>query len=1374
MKIYTLSKLLPLSVSSPAIIFCSLITVNLLFFPNIFAQSLKADESIQKVWESGLPFITSYTPDDYKASLQNWCFTQDDDGIIYVGNTSGILEFDGVTWRLIELPNGNPVKSLAKSTDNIIYAGSVGDFGFLKSNSIGQMEFQSLLPRLDTVYRNFADIWFTFAGSDAVYFISNDYIFRWNNNVFKVWKAEIEFGFASLLNDHIYIKDEEKGLKILRNDSLTLLPEGEKFIDKKYTNNIILPYSENKVLVGSSEGGLFLYDHYKIIHFGKRGKNTLQGKRIYSGAVLPNGDYVFISTVNGCFIVDKNGYIKTWLGKKRGISSDGILGCFVDRDGNLWLATENGIDKVEISSPLRIFNQQVGLDESVDKMVFLNDKFYAATTNGIFYLKENSLDEEKKEYLFQKIIGIEAHTWDIISPNKNLLAANFSGVYQVNPDHNIKLLIPENSSHLIASSIDTNLIFAGTNRSNLYILRYLEKQWKLDKASLTVQGRILSMSENSDGSLWISTRYNGIYKIDWLTAQRSFDENYTIRHYDTTSGLPEMSYNLVFPVKNEVFFSTMSGVFRFDYVSKKFAPVTSIADQLKSTTKSFSDAIEASYDGGIWISHKFNFLNSIYNYKENKLKEISELKRISNFDINDIYDKNDIVFFGGPKGIIAYYNKLKRNYREPLSIILRKVIVGNESLLYAGHNSSGKKISLPFSKNSFRFEYALPSYNKPETNQYQYFLEGYDKDWSAWSTETQRDFTNLLEGDYVFHIRGRNIYGQISSEAAYAFTILPPLHRTWLAYLLYSLAVLGLVILIVRWRSKHLLHEKERLENVVKERTSLLTGQAKQLTQQAEQLTRQAEQLKELDKQKARFFANISHEFRTPLTLIKGPIEQVLQTPDKSVSKEDEIIIHKNADRLLRLVNQLLDLSKLDAKNLELNPVNGDIFGFLRAVGSAFSSYADQRNITYQVMIPHNEFFVMFDHDKLEKIVYNLLSNAFKFTADKGKISFSAIYENGSLKIVVADTGIGISKENLQFIFDRFYQLDNSLTRKYEGTGIGLSLTKEMVELMSGKIEVRSELDKGTEFIVALPVRGEISIPEPLAETEPATAGSNIYDDNFKLSEGIQELKAVSHRKEKGDELFILVVEDNTDMRIFIRKQLEDNYRFLEASNGYEGFEIAKSEIPDLIITDLMMPKMDGMALCSKLKTDEHTNHIPVIMLTAKAGLHHKIEGLETGADDYLIKPFDRKELQARVNNLINQREQLRKKFCREIILQPRSISITSIDEQFLKKVENVFEQYISDEEFGVPEMQNVLNMSKTQLHRKMKAVTDQAPGEFLRNYRLQRAAQLLIQKAGNVTEIAFSVGFGSLSYFTRSFKELYHLSPSEYATYSDSHKIIS
>ncbi len=512
-------------------------------------------------------------------------------------------------------------------------------------------------------------------------------------------------------------------------------------------------------------------------------------------------------------------------------------------------------------------------------------------------------------------------------------------------------------------------------------------------------------------------------------------------------------------------------------------------------------------------------------------------------------------------------------------------------------------------------------------------------------------------------------------------------------------------------------------------------------------------ELRELNRMKSNFFANISHEFRTPLTLIKGPIDKLAQNPEERLEQQDIKMIRRNTNRVLGLVNQMLELSKIDQNKLDLKPTEGDIFKCLRAAAASFNSHAAQRHMDYRVDIPNEPLWAAFDRDKLEKIVYNLLSNAFKFSEDGELITFKTQYENGELSIQISDSGRGIPQEKLPFIFDRFYQVDSSTTKDREGSGIGLSLSKDLVELMDGTITASSEEGKGTYFIVQLPIDRIKTGQSVTYMIGQDVEKDKVEYDLFNLS-----------KSDKRDLPQILLVEDNSDMRQFIKSQLIHNYRVQEALNGAEGLKQATSTVPELIITDLMMPKMDGIELCKKLKSNIETSHIPIIMLTARAGVENKIEGLETGADDYLTKPFDEGELSVRVSNLITQRQRLREHFARDDIkLDPSKITTTSLDKKFLEKLLKLLESEHSNADFGVPQMQQALAMSKTQLHRKLKALTNETPGELLRNFRLKRAAQLLSQKADTVTQIAYQVGFNNLSYFAKCFKELYGVSPSSY-----------
>jgi signal transduction histidine kinase/DNA-binding response OmpR family regulator len=522
----------------------------------------------------------------------------------------------------------------------------------------------------------------------------------------------------------------------------------------------------------------------------------------------------------------------------------------------------------------------------------------------------------------------------------------------------------------------------------------------------------------------------------------------------------------------------------------------------------------------------------------------------------------------------------------------------------------------------------------------------------------------------------------------------------------------------------------------------------------------EAMRIKEMDNIKSKFFANISHEFRTPLTLIQGPLQQIEEQMNETgkngvatVPLRQIKTMRRNTDRLLELVNQLLDLSRLDSGKMELQIIKGDVLQLLKSLAASFDSMGERKQIHYHIHFPEQTPIAFFDKDKLEKIFTNLLSNAFKYTPEKGTVSVIVEMDDNRLRLSVEDNGPGIAKKELDKIFDRFYQVEGT---EDKGTGIGLALVKELVDLYRGQISVSSEPGKGSRFRVSLP------IDKNAFKENELVYGEWKSEENF-ISRNVDEKEEmISNQSTSGLLPLLLVVEDNNDLRRFICETVQQNYQVTEAKNGQEGFEKAMAEIPDVIISDVMMPVMDGFAMTGRIKKDERTSHIPVILLTAKAGQQHKIEGLETGADDYLTKPFDAKELLVRIQNLIDQRKLLRKKFAGNIQLKPSEISVKSIDEIFLTNVMQAIEKNMEEEEFGVEELAKKVTMSRSQLHRKLIALIDKPPSDLIRQTRLLRAKELLQKKASTPSEVAFKVGFSSHTYFSKCFKEEFGISPGE------------
>lgn len=545
-------------------------------------------------------------------------------------------------------------------------------------------------------------------------------------------------------------------------------------------------------------------------------------------------------------------------------------------------------------------------------------------------------------------------------------------------------------------------------------------------------------------------------------------------------------------------------------------------------------------------------------------------------------------------------------------------------------------------------------------------------------------------------------------------------------------------------------------------------------------LEEQSEKLKEMDKIKSGFFANISHEFRTPLTLILGLVNKQIAKPNSPPDPNDSETIKRNGLRLLQLINQLLDLSKIESGGLKMEASKNDIVKFTLNLTSQFESLALVHKIKISfngqdinVQHPHQPIELFFDREKVQKIMTNLLSNAIKFTPQNGKIAVEVKGEKNSnsemsrmVSIKVSNTGEGIPEDKLPYVFDRFFQVDSASNRQCEGTGIGLALVKELVQLHHGTVSVESHLGV-TSFTVKLPLdEGYLKEDEKVVINRVDFASERklgLLADDTNESSMIQGNGVIASDSESVDQLEILIVEDNRDLRSFIGNILQYDYKIIEAVDGIDGMEKAEATIPDLIISDVMMPRMDGFDLCRNLKTNEKTNHIPVILLTAKAARENKLEGLETGADDYLVKPFDEEELRIRIKNLIAIRQKLQRKYKGESWQKPKEIKVVSVHQKFIEAMKEVVEGNIGNELFGVEELGKEMAMSRSQIHRKLKALTGLSATTFIRNYRLHRAADLLKQGAGNVTDIGYQVGFNSQTYFSSSFQELFGCSPTEY-----------
>lgn len=693
------------------------------------------------------------------------------------------------------------------------------------------------------------------------------------------------------------------------------------------------------------------------------------------------------------------------------------------------------------------------------------------------------------------------------------------------------------------------------------------------------------------------------------------------------------------------------------------------------------------------------------------------------------------IFLGGMEGITAFDSKQANedHYRPPVHITA--IFINNAPLeprLSAGEVpvTSMQALDLAYWQNFLTIEFAAMQFNRSDKIRYRYQLEGVDERWIETETPVTK-YTDLRPGHYVLRLNASNTLGVWSPDVRELhIRISPPWWQTWWAYVIYCVVFLAIVYGLLRM-----------YVNRVQMQQSILFKQ-KEIDLKA----REAQQLRELDEMKTQFFSNITHEFRTPLTLILGPTGQMLEEQRQEKDSKRLSLIERNARQLLGLINQLLDLSKLEAGTTHVDAAWGDLGGYMEALTGTFQMAAEAKGVTLEFRNCLENSYFWFDHEKLERIVTNLLSNAVKFANEGGRIRVTLhATESEGTEIVVANTGVKIPEAQLNLIFDRFYQAGQTGYR--EGTGIGLAIVKELVELQGGTVSAKSGADGfDTVFTVAMPYRrGEA---QHLMEGVVGKMNGNGH---------------IAH--EEGHSAKILLVEDNAGLAEFVSDSLAEHYRFYHARNGEEGLAMAAEIMPDLIISDVMMPVMDGYAFCKHIKSNLETSHIPVIMLTAKSALESRVEGLELGADDYVTKPFHLPELRLRIRNLLDRQarlyERLRAGFATPAIVPTEQEATT---DPFLIKLHHILDTRLDDPDFGVTEMIREIGMSNSSLNRKLKTLTDLSAVELIRNYRLKKAAALLSDGI-SVSEAAYAVGFDNLSYFAKCFRDLYNMTPREFAS---------
>jgi len=1156
--------------------------------------------------------------------------------------------------------------------------------------------------------------------------------------------------YNDVSNNFISFRHEDNNKSSIPNDGINTIAE-----------------CQHKLWIGTNDGLSCLSPDLKTFRsfkYNADDESTLSGNLIYS--IAASGDDIWVGTEGGLNIVN------TLSGKTRrynhddrnkfSLSSKSIRCIYNDPQGIYWIGTyQGGVDKYDKNLTLFNSRQNNAYDPAGLNAPFVTS--FAENKDGDIFVGTDGGGVNlfhMKNGLFGHI-GIKAKQKNnsaglpilcmILDRNQQLWIGTFQDgvfVYDTKTGQYQQLTAGKDNTHINHNEIfcfkedSKGRIWIGTNGGGVNVFdpksktffKYLSNPGSADERQLPVNGYIRAIEEDHEGNIWIGTYGSGIAVLN-PTSQK-----FRLFSNKNTGMAIDRAISLLEDHKGNMWIGTAGdGLFCLNAGSKKlvnYAAPGNLPDGV--VHKLLEDE-----SGDIWISTgkgicKFNTAVKKFTYYSAN----NGLQNDAFIDGAGIRTSKGLLFFGGAEGFNYIDPKQEVNHNNNVPPVFFTALKVNNTVVHAGDHSAlkqdisvAKQIDLDYKQN-FSIDYSAINFTLPQQNRYAYMLKAYNKSWNYVGSATTAYYTNMDPGEYVFMVKACNNDGIWNNTGAQIRIVIhPPIWMTWYAYLLYALMVAG-ALLYIRHRGINKLKAKLALEQERKE----------------------AERVHELDLLKIKFLTNLSHEFRTPISLIMAPADKLLAEHKDDHTAGQVAVIRRNARRLLNLVNQLLDFRKLEEQELKLTLAEGEIIYFVTGVVDSFHDLSESRGIALKFNAPREKLFVRFDHDKVERILFNLLSNAFKFTAPGGTVSVDVVQhptaqpDKTVLEFKISDNGVGISAEEKQLIFKRFYQAaDNLAGRVDPGNGIGLSITREFVEMHDGSISVESEIGKGSVFNVLLPL--EVFADSSIKLSLPV-----------ETAVGDKELRSrLNNNHVIGEIPVLLIVEDNDEFRYYIKDNLKSQYKIVEASNGEEGWDRALSCHPDLIVSDITMPFMDGIALSRKIKADKRTSHIPFIMLTARTGEDEQLRGLESGANDYLTKPFNFEILNVKIKNLLQLNTSLKNTYTRQLKVVHTGMEVESSKEKFLVKVVNYIDNNLNNPKFSVVDLSEHLAMSRGALYTKIFELTGLPPVEFIRSYKLDKAAILLLKSDLTVTQIAYEAGFATPHYFSRSFKDKFNMLPSEY-----------
>jgi signal transduction histidine kinase/ligand-binding sensor domain-containing protein/DNA-binding response OmpR family regulator len=1338
----------------------------LLFFTALYLHSL-----LSLAQQKEIQFKHISTSDGLSQSSAI-AICQDNLGQMWIGTRDGLNKYDGnsfTVYRNNTLANSisnNDVLSIIQDRDGDIWIGTYNGLNryspqknvfttFFKNNGKNSLCNNTILAIKEL---SNGEIWIGTSNGLSVYNKSKNCF----TNFFHQDKNENSIA-NNRVNTILETSKKEVFVGTTKGLSKVVSRENNKILFKTVHSKILnvqdVIEEENHLLLATKQHGVLVYN---------ASLNTIKehqvNAKIYKNVrrlLYDNQRNLWVGTYNGLFIITpKNKLItlKNNVNDTKSLSKNSVKSLFKDKKGSIWVGTYYG--------GINFWDQS-------------NSNFINYTTSTfkkrLSYSVVSSIEKYKNKYLF---FGTEGNGVDIFNIQKNTVLGLYKNIKLQNK--NVKSLL-----------VDNDLLWIGSFSSGIRLYDIKEEKEIRSPFNSSLKSYLDGIGvysiKKEKNTYWLGTFGKGL--IHYNRETNAF-KTYVHDANNSNSLSNDLIRTIKIDSKNNIWVGTQEGlnkitpsntIVRFFYNSEIQSgdDITSVFEDSKQTiwvgtkakglyklkgdafqkvelaTKNTSissiHSILEDDDSTIWVSTNQGIIS--YHIIKNEIGIYNQKEGIISNEFNDnasLKFGKSTMYFGGPDGITSFNTSAIKNNNYSPQVILTDFKIKNKSIKIDSSSTVLKntiqytdQLSLTHDQGNFSISFAIPNFINSKNNTYKYRLRGLEEDW-VFTSGNSATYTIQNPGKYIFEIKGANnneVWNTNATELE--INVSPAPWRSWWAFLLYGLAIaVALYFLIDVQKSKTKLKLElglEQLEN---------------------------EKIEETNKAKLQFFTNISHEFRTPLTLILGPLKQVLgDFKGASAIYKKLLVVENNANHLLLLINRLMDFRKFENDLFKVEAAEGNIVKFLREIYLSFSEHAKSGDFEYTFSTSEEVILVYYDRYKLERVFYNLISNAFRYTPKGGKIHFTVKRIDNLISIAVEDSGVGISKENKDKIFDRFFEvaINNEPGNTYtKGTGIGLSIAKNIVKLHKGSINVKDNTNgKGTIFTVQLPLGKNHFLEEEIIKDFKFSDDVSQYVDQLKEPVLILEDKLSDAIVNPAQET-ILIVEDNKPLRKFMKQLLVDDYNVIEAENGEIALKKAIKHSPNLIVSDVIMPVMVGTELCAAIKKNIKTSHIPIILLTSRTSLIYRLDGLENGADDYISKPFDVKEFKLRIRNILETQQKLREKFTGD--LKPNSSDVvSSMDEKLFKKALGVVHTNIANEDFDIPFFCSELGVSRTMLFVKIKAWTNFTPNEFILHLRMKRAAELLEKGQLNISQISYKVGYKNPKYFSKSFQKKYGESPSQY-----------